>query len=82
MSVPANGTEQQVTVKMHGIQMPSGAKLRFTQSDGTYLGSIEFDAINSQALGLIGNMFQQFVAQQTGGIQLATAGAVPGLRTP
>ena len=70
----------QVAVNAHVVNPQSGTSIRFTAANGAYLGSITFDAVNREALGVIGNMFQQWCSQQAGGIQVAGAGTLNGLR--
>ncbi|HZP86601.1 MAG TPA: hypothetical protein VFB54_07250 [Burkholderiales bacterium] len=76
-----NGNAQSETVNVALIPMPSGAKIVYTTTSGRYLGTVQFDAPDPQAMGLIGNLFQQFCAQQANRVQVAPAGAVAGLRT-
>lgn len=71
----------QVQVKAHFIPKPGGAVIRLTATNGDYVGSIEYDAVNPKALAAIANAFQAFAAQQTGGIQIASGSGIAGLRT-
>lgn len=74
-----NGAGPAPEIMIYQIPTQGGAKLRFVTSHGRYLGSIEFDAVDAQALLILGSQFQGYAAQQTGSIQIATA--APGLRT-
>ena len=79
MTDPAVGkTGEQVAISM----VPNGGnRLVFVTTSGKYLGSVQFDATDAQSLGIIGNGFQQFTAQQAGSIQVANGANIPGLRT-
>ena len=78
MSDPAIGQTDKPKVNVHVIGVPNGARLVFVTNDGKYLGTLEYDAASPDVVGVIGNLFQQFAAQQSGGIQIANG--VPGLR--
>ena len=70
-----------VQVKAHFIPKSGGATLRFTTTNGDYLGSIEYDVATPQMLAPIANIFQNWAAQQTGGIVMSNGAAIPGLRS-
>lgn len=61
-------------------QHSNGETLRFTTDTGRYLGSIEFDLADRDCYKLLGDAFQSYCAQQTGGIQLASGLPVLGSR--
>jgi hypothetical protein len=75
-----NGSKPHINVIRTVIPQASGAKVIYTTSQGGYLGTLVFDAQSPEALGVIGNDFQSFCAQQTGGIQVAPLGALAGLK--
>jgi hypothetical protein len=79
--LPQPEPDVQLKVNAHFIPKPAGAIVRFTASNGSYIGSIEYDAANPQALIAMANAFQAFAAQQTGGIQIAPANGIAGLRS-
>jgi hypothetical protein len=66
-------------ILIYAIPTTSGGKLRFVTSHGKYLGSVEFDCVDTAALLIMGNQFQAYAAQHGGGIQIAPSTA--GLRT-
>lgn len=49
---------------------------------GKYLGSLTVEAASLEALGPLVQVFQQYVAQMRGGIQVSNGAGIPGLRTP
>lgn len=80
LSEKPNGSAPAATVNAHFVPAPGGGKLVLLTSEGKYVGTITFDAADAGFLGILGNFFQQFATQQSGGIQLAAANSVPGLR--
>lgn len=79
-----NGTPPEaptVQVKAHLIPKPGGGILRLATTAGDYVGSIEFDTASPQALQAMANWFQAWVAQQAGGIQIASGSGIAGLRS-
>lgn len=75
-----NGSNKAQNVNMHMVPAPGGGKLVLFTAE-KYLGSVTFDVADKEALKVVGDIFQQFCAQQVGGIQIAGANAVPGMRT-
>jgi hypothetical protein len=69
-----------LTMRRTFIKGPTSNRLIFTMSDGTYLGSIEFDTSSSQAALMIAKDFQAFVSESIGGIMQLPPGAT--LRPP
>lgn len=81
MGTDVNATNgSAVNVNWTVIPMPSGAKIAYVTQHGKYLGSVQFDVVDKAALEVLGSMFQQFCAQQAGGIQIAGASALAGMR--
>lgn len=73
-----NGAPQ---VKLSFIpRPPAGGKVLFTTTAGDYLGAVEYEAMSMEALRELANQFQAFAAAQTGGIQVAGAGAAAALK--
>lgn len=56
-----------------------GTRLTAVTSDGQYVGSLDIDAVNPQALAVLANALQQFANAQSPGIQIAGAAALNGL---
>ena len=57
------------------IPMPPGIRVIYTNRQGMVVGMLETFAVSNDGLAAIANDFQAFVAQQTGGVQIA--GCVP-----
>jgi hypothetical protein len=74
-----NGSKQIAMIRTV-IPQPNGAKIVYTTSQGGYVGTVVFDASSPDALSALGNDFQAFCAQQTGGIQVAPPGSLAGLK--
>ena len=72
-----------LTINVTLTPEPGGGELVYVRSDGVYLGRIHFKASNAEAVGIIGNMFQQWAQQQSGAnsIQVATSVNLPNLRS-
>lgn len=48
-----------------------GMRLVYALTDGRYVGQIEFEGVDQAFFAAIANDFQAFIAQQTGGLQVA-----------
>lgn len=77
MTDPAVG--QKVNVSF--IPTPGGGKFVYVTPEGKYLGSLQFDATDPASLGVIGDLFSKFAAQQASQIQIAP-GMPQGLLRP
>ena len=78
MSDKPNGTTP--TLKRWMIPISGRTKVVYTMSDGSYVGTMEYDAISMPAVLAMLNDLQALAAQQAGGIIASAGMPMPGLK--
>jgi len=73
-----NGVQEQLFLNL--IPAQAQATLRISSSTTGYLGSVTYDAVDGAALRVLAEQFHAFVAQQTGGLQVAAPSVLSGLK--